>query len=155
MPNPSRPHIKLFLSYAHDDAGEVERLRTLLERHLKAARHFDFDLWWDGRIPLGARWRTEIDKWLNAGHVGLVCISPALLASDFIERNELPVLLSQTPYLAPILLKDISFDLHDTKGLEQRQNFMPGGKSFTGTRNKDDFVMALFARLNDLLLERS
>ncbi|AGA89089.1 hypothetical protein Thimo_0217 [Thioflavicoccus mobilis 8321] len=148
----SRPIVRIFLSYAHDDGDQIQRFRALLERHLKAARHFDFDLWWDGRIPIGARWRDEIEARLNAGQVGLACISPAFLASEFIERHELPVLLKQTPHLVPVLLEDVSFRYHDTKGLEERQVFMLDGKGFAASRRKDAFVLALFERINELLL---
>ncbi len=64
----------------------MKRFRELLERHIKAARHFDFELWWDGRLPLGVRWRDEILRRLYDGHLGLACVSPAFLASEFIER---------------------------------------------------------------------
>lgn len=147
-----QPLIRIFLSYAHDDAKQVKRFRELLERHLKAARHFDFELWWDGRLPLGVRWRDEILRRLHAGHLGLACVSPAFLASAFIERYELPVLLGQTPRLVPILLDEVNFHYHDTEGLEERQVFRFEGKSFTASRKKEAFVLTLFEAINELLL---
>lgn len=61
-------------------------------------------------------------------------------------------MLDQTPQLVPILLDEVNFRYHDTKGPEERQVFRSEGKSFTASRKKESFVLARFEAINELLL---
>jgi len=81
---------RLFVSYCRQDIEWVRRLQTMMTPLL---RDSVVDLWWDGRIRPGERWRAEIDAALASTKVALFLVSPDLLGSDFIMTQELPYLL--------------------------------------------------------------
>jgi hypothetical protein len=144
-----------FLSYAHRDAGDVERFRDVLEPHLKAAANFQFGEWTDHRILPGEHWRAEIEQALHKARFGLLLISPQFLASDFITAHELPRLLSKA-MVVPVALHQILFDgSMDLKGLGDRQMFRDSkGRSFDGCRTspaRRDFARELFIKIVALL----
>ena len=59
---------------------------------LRAAK---IDAWSDQKILPGTPWETEIRKALTGADVGILLITPAFLASDYIFQNELPELLKK------------------------------------------------------------
>ena len=62
--------------------------------HLKPLeRDYALDIWDDGKIVAGSRWRDEIDLAIQTAKVAVLMISADFLASDFIINNELPPLL--------------------------------------------------------------
>ena len=85
-----RQPVPFFLSYAHSDAGDVDRFRAAFQPLLKSAAPYEFGGWMDRQILPGERWRTEIDEALLHARFGLLFLSPDFLASAFITQNELP-----------------------------------------------------------------
>jgi formylglycine-generating enzyme required for sulfatase activity len=81
---------ELFISYSHRDLKWLEQLRT----HLKPLeRNYNLERWDDSRIKPGDRWLEEIEQALSRAAVALLLVSPDFVASDFIDRKEMPSLL--------------------------------------------------------------
>ncbi len=78
--------IKIFFSYAHEDAAYVDELVA----HLSVLKRQGLiDTWRDRDIGAGTEWRQEIDKHLNTAQIILLLISQYFMASDYCYSNEM------------------------------------------------------------------
>lgn len=144
-----------FVSYAHSDSADVERLRAVLEPLFKASARYQFANWSDHAILPGEFWRVEIEKALEKARFGLLLLSPQFLASSFISKEELPKLLAKA-MLVPVALHTIPLDGSiDLKGLQDRQIFRDSkGRAFGQCRtanDRRDFALELFGKIHKLL----
>jgi hypothetical protein len=90
VPNPDGTSTPVFVSYSHQDKKWLERLQVHLKPLVRAG---DIDLWDDTRIQPGTDWKAEIDRALVSARVAVLLVSADFLASDFVQDQELPVLL--------------------------------------------------------------
>ena len=97
---------KVFISYSHDDESWKEKLLTglrVLERNKSVI------LWDAGELTPGSDWSKEIKNDLQKTDIAVLLVSPSFLASDFIVKNELPVLLKRRQkeglVIIPVLLR--------------------------------------------------
>ena len=152
----SRRLVKIFVSYAHDDADLKEELLRRLRVRLKASKHYRFHLWDDRKIQPGKLWHEEgIQAAIADCDYGLLLVSYDFLARDYILEHELPYFVSADPKAParkrsiPVGLKSIAFgpnlELH---GLDRTQIFLREQKWFFAEgRKRDEFVDALFERI--------
>ncbi len=82
--------LDVFISYAHGDGEWLDRFNTMLSPLVRDGR---ITTWSDQDISASRLWREEIDRALAMARSGLLLVSPAFLASDFIMKHELPYLL--------------------------------------------------------------
>jgi hypothetical protein len=87
-------------------------------------KHSSYSYWDDGEILVGEDWHEEIQKAIAGCNLGLLLISPAFLASQYIKEHELPKFIGKRakPVL-PIVLQRVNLDRHDLKGLKKTQLF--------------------------------
>jgi TIR domain len=83
----------VFISYHHSDQSWKDRLVTQLatlegEGILRA--------WHDGLIQPGVDWLSEIEAAMAEARVALLLVSAPFLASEFIRRQEVPVLIERS-----------------------------------------------------------
>ena len=82
----------IFISYSHDDAKWLEKLK----KHLKGLKnYYDFDEWDDQRLKASDEWEKEISEALEHSTIAICLVSASFMASDYIMGNELPHLFNK------------------------------------------------------------
>lgn len=144
-PKASRPPVertKVFISYSRKDAKWLDRLRV----HLKPLERVgEITRWDDTLIKPGEKWREAIERALCEAKVAVLLISADFIASDFINKDELPPLLaaaeSEGVLILPIVLSPCRFE--ETKSLSQFQSVNKPSQPLsmmTGARREAVFV---------------
>ncbi len=87
--SPEREHI--FISYSRRDKWWLERIQKALK---PLAASSALEVWVDTRIRAGQRWQGEIEQALARAKVAVLLVSQDFLASDFINAEEMPVILA-------------------------------------------------------------
>jgi hypothetical protein len=126
-----------------------------LDDVLAPSKTYEYSRWQDTDLIVGEDWKKQILEAINSCDFGLLLISPAFLASEFITSSELPTFVSGKKAAVPVMLQPVDFVRHDLKGLEKKQifRFAPKGannpKAFAeckGSR-RDAFVLELFRQI--------
>jgi HEAT repeat protein len=118
---PPAKRTKVFISYSRKDAKWLDRLQV----HLKPLERVgEITRWDDTLIKPGEKWREAIERALGEAKVAVLLISADFIASDFINKDELPPLLaaaeSEGVLILPIVLSPSRFE--ETKSLSQFQS---------------------------------
>ena len=155
----SKPVIRYFVSYAHDDKDLKDKLLKPLKQRLAIAKDYCFEAWDDGEILAGERWHEQIQAAVARCQFGLLLVSPAFLGSAYIKDHELPTFVASNladpepeKRAIPVALKRILFDNStDLKGLERLQIFHDSReKTFQECRDPidcDNFALELFQQI--------
>lgn len=85
---------KIFISYSHQDLDWLKKVQTNL-KVLEFDQNKTFEIWDDQRIKSGDHWKKEIEEALKSCSIAILIVSTEFLASDFIQNNELPILLEK------------------------------------------------------------
>lgn len=101
---------RIFISYSHADELWLNVLRT----HLRPLeRNHKLQVFADDSLKTGEVWRSRIDDELAQARVAIMLISDDFLASDWINNQELPVLISAAEQhgttIIPIIVRPCAF----------------------------------------------
>lgn len=110
----SEGKMRVFVSYCHVDKYPwLDRLLV----HLKPlTTAFGIEVFSDRSIDIGEQWFESIENALNSSQVAILLISADFLASDFINKEELPRILGDAQgrglLILPCLISSCSFQAH-------------------------------------------
>ena len=83
---------KIFISYSHCDEKWIDSL----VKHLKVLELEELcSVWEDRKIQSGQLWKDEIEKALKEADIAILMVSANFLTSDFIIRQEVPLILER------------------------------------------------------------
>jgi hypothetical protein len=152
--------IDLFVSYARSNNALANNFLKRYGEQVAASRSYNYAFWIDTDILVGEDWHAAIDEALKKCDIGLLLISPAFLASNYISEHELPKFVgSGTKPLIPVMLQPVDFERQDLKGLKKHQIFRLEGERFKSPKaygdctgnQRDRFVQALFRAVEEKL----
>ncbi|PWV61773.1 pentapeptide repeat-containing protein [Plasticicumulans acidivorans] len=151
-----RRTVPYFVSSARDEKDLVTDLLQRLRCRLQNAKDYSFVSWRDVEdLIVGQDWHKQIQEAVKHCPVGLLLVSPAFLASDYIVKHELahffPNDTTADKCALPVELKTLDFSgKTDLKGLETLQVFRLNEHSYQSCstdEDKDDFVDALYTAI--------
>lgn len=153
------PSFRGFMVYAREDARLVGPFHELLRVRLDILRTPAVSLWWDRALRVGDPWDQEIRAAIHRADFGLVLLSPAMLASGYIRRVELPELIRSGAVIMPVGLQRVDLHRADLQGLDARQIYLhrpdgaASGRWFADLagQNRARFCDGLLAEIVDRL----
>ncbi len=92
MKSTSLGHAGVFISYSHEDLEYLQRLQVHLRPLTMEHR---LRVWADSELKMGDQWESEITAALRGAAAAILLVSADFLASDFIAKKELPLLIKK------------------------------------------------------------
>ena len=140
------PPAHVFVSYSRADAKWLCRLRVHLEPLVMDGL---LEVWDDTKIPPGADWRREIEIALARSRIAILLVSADFLASDFITKAELPVLLSLAAarglHVIPVIVGPSL--VSECSDIATYTAVNPPGRPLSGmTQHESEEVLSMLAR---------
>lgn len=136
---------KVFISYSHKDKTWLDRIQTMLSPEIRKSESL---LWADTKIEPGDVWRVEIARALSTAKVAVLLVSQSFLASDFIDKHELPPILAASEKEGlKILWIAIDHCLYEKTEIARYQAVGDPAEPLTAlTRSEQDKVLKLLCQ---------
>ena len=113
-----------FVSYAHDNADQVVRLRDFWKPR---ERNGHYEIWFDEHIYEGEFWKETIKEKLYECDIAILMVTQSFLTSEFILDDELPDVLQRAREeeieVFPVILEECDWEIEDR--IRQFQVFNP------------------------------
>lgn len=132
--------MKGFISYAHTDHGNFERMRVYLK---PVERAYGVDFWADRRIEAGDYWNGDIARAIQSASAYVLLMSPGYFASDYIFDHELPAIAKRRKagaLVVPVLVDRVMWEwavgvlqatpMNDKGQLEAIADWKPSKRGF-------------------------
>ena len=102
---------KGFVAYSKADSSDVDRLMV----HLRGLEYQGLiEAWYDRQIVPGEEWDARIRSELAAADVIIFCVSADLLATDYVQRIEIPKAISRhecgEATVIPVILRKCAWE---------------------------------------------
>jgi len=141
----------VFISYSHKN----KRLRERIETAIKSTG-VEVDLWCDTKIKAGENWYEEIKIAMKKASLAILILTTDFLASDFIQKEEIPDLLKRREeegmIIFPILAKPCAWDEHEW--LTKMQIRPSGAEPVWPSRNTDYKLTKIAKEVKALLVNK-
>ena len=139
---------RIFVSYAHADLAWVQRFQLALST---AGVNAGFRVWTDHALILGNNWLPEIVRKLDEADIILFFLTPALLASQFISRQEIRRAIALhnrgLTRVVPILIEDCNWK---DSPFAKIQGFPKGMTPIASMPNPDDILQKVVEEIGAL-----
>jgi hypothetical protein len=135
---------RVFVSYSREDH---EWLNRFLVHVAVLERHGLVEVWSDRRVGVGADWEKEIDAALAAAKVAVLLVSPSFLASEYIWKHEMPLIIAHSEQgmdILPLIVRPCAWRLEEALArLEARPS--AGRPLSQGSESQIDHDLSEFA----------
>lgn len=148
---------RIFLSWCHRDSALKDDLVGRLMPLFKVSTDVKYEWWEDSHLTCGEELNPGIIDRIDEADYGLLLVSPAYLASDFIRAHELPRFVG--PHADKAALPVALTALPDFKsatdfgGLDKLAVFLHEGKNYQSSRRKPEFAVALAKSIRGRVLD--
>jgi hypothetical protein len=123
----------IFVSYSHRDKESLDEFELVLKPYLKQEDRLR--MWNDKQIQAGTNWLQTIRSELAGSNVAVLLVSAEFLASDFIAKEELPVILEASSRARMkvfwILLSPAAYDATPLQTIQAAHDISKPLKSLT------------------------
>lgn len=137
-----KTNIKAFISYSKQDKDFFKLIVKNLKSHFGISTVFNYDLWDDREICIGANWHEEIQDAINKSDFAILLVSSDFLTSEYVKKHEIEnFILKQTKeqfLYFPILVRDCDFTLFEK--LSKIQFFVAHGDDYGIPRKKGELI---------------
>jgi len=138
---------KAFISYSHKDIEILNQLKVFLK---SLETRGILECWDDSKIEVGKKWKKEIKTALDEAKIAILLVSEDFLASDFINKNELPPLLDAAEQdqatILSVIIRPCNFN---PSPLSEYQTVNPPDQPLSGMNQHDR--EKLFVKLAEII----
>ena len=147
--------MKGFVAYSKADSDAVDRLLV----HLKGLEYEGvIETWYDQQLAPGDEWDAKIHAELSAADVVIFCVSADLLATDYVQRVEIPEAITRhnrgEATVIPIIFRRCSWEgsaLGKLQGIPAKGNTV---QDYSQHGDLDDVWAEVTGRVRDAVKSR-
>lgn len=130
----SKENPVFFICYGHDASLQIH-LDIFEEFFRNLAKPRKWKIWNDKLIKIGDDWDDTINRALKECDYGLLCLSDAFFASDYIQNSELPKLMRKA---IPFLFSAVDFE--QNKQISKKQVFQSFCKDYEVLERPNELI---------------